>query len=241
MTRTLKFFLIFWMGLLLSILLLIPYYILNLIKNKNFKRRYVKLVTSKWSKFTLFTAGVKVKAIGLENIPFKKSGYVLICNHESNFDILVLMATLPFSPAFVAKAELMKFPFIRSWMRAMECLPIDRGNPREARRKICQRIQKKGMNEIVLFPEGTRNRGKGMRSFKTGSLKLIFHNQHEILPVTINGSYKAYEERNNIQPAEIKLSFHPLIKTTDYQPKDFPKFLGDLQSIISNGLDVDVN
>jgi 1-acyl-sn-glycerol-3-phosphate acyltransferase len=126
-------------------------------------------------------------------------------------------------------------------MRAMECLPIDRGNPRESRNKIYHRIQKEGMNQIVLFPEGTRNRGKRMGNFKTGSLKLLFHNQIEILPVTINGTYKAYEERKNIHPAEVKLSIHPLIKTTDYRPKDFLKFLNDLQKVISNPLDRDVN
>jgi len=237
MLRTLSFFIIFWTGLFISILFLMPYYILNLKGDRTLRKRYIKWVTSRWSKFTLFTAGVKVRASGLENIQGNNSGYVLIANHESNFDILILISTLPFSPAFIAKAELMRFPFIRSWMKAMECLSIDRGNPREARRKIAGRINKKGMNEIVLFPEGTRNRGRGMRKFKTGSLKLIFHNKNEILPVTINGTYKAYEEINRIRPAEVKLKFHPVIKTSEYKPKDFPKFLDDLQKVISDDLD----
>jgi 1-acyl-sn-glycerol-3-phosphate acyltransferase len=237
MGRTFIFFFIFWIGLFISFFFIIPYFILNLRKNKDLRRRYIKLVTSEWSKFTLFTAGMTVNASGMENIPNNNSGYVLISNHESNFDILVLMATLPFSPAFVAKKELMRFPFIRSWMKAMECLPIDRKNPRESRKKICHRIQKEGMNELVLFPEGTRNRGKGMKNFKTGSLKLMFHNQIEMLPVTIKGTHKAYEENNNIQPAEVNLFFHPLIRTSDYQRKDFPKFLEDLQKVISHPLD----
>jgi 1-acyl-sn-glycerol-3-phosphate acyltransferase len=240
MARTLVFFLIFWIGLFLSIIFLVPYYILDLLQIKEIKRKYVHSLTSGWSRFTLFTAGIKVRVNGKENIPVHKSGYVVICNHESNFDIPVLMATLPFTPAFVAKAELMRFPFIRSWMKAMECLPIDRDNPRESRRKIIRRIKNKGMNQIVLFPEGTRNRGKNMKEFKTGSLKLIFHNQLEILPVSINGTHKAFEERNNIHPAEVLLSFHHVIFTSDYQPKDFQLFFNDLQKAISSGLNEDI-
>ena len=240
MVRTLVFFLIFWIGLFLSIIFLFPFYILYFLRFKEINRKYIYILTSIWSRFTLYTAGIKVKVKGRENIQDNRSGYVLISNHVSNFDIPLLMATLPFTPAFVAKAELMRFPFISSWMKAMECLPINRDNPRESRIKIYRRIKEKGMNQMVIFPEGTRSRGKGMGEFKTGSLKLIFHNRLEIMPVSIYGTNKAFEERNNIQPAEVLICFHPIIYTSDYQPKDFQKFFDDLQKVISSELNRDV-
>jgi 1-acyl-sn-glycerol-3-phosphate acyltransferase len=235
MLRTIMFFSIFWIGLILSLPLMIPYYILKLSGAYRSSRKYVKFITSNWAKFTLFTAGIKVILTGTENIPVKKTGFAVISNHEGNFDIPVFIAILPFSPGFIAKKELMKFPFLSNWMRALQCLPIDRKNPRFARKKICARIRQEWENPLVLFPEGTRSRGKTMGIFKTGSLKLMFHNQLEILPVSIIDTYKGFEERKNIHPAHVKVRIHPLIRTSLYQPTDFNIFLEDLQKIISTG------
>ncbi len=233
MLRTLLFFFIFWLLLLITYPLVIFYYLLFFLRTTEIWKKYIQVITSCWAKFTLFTAGMKVDISGIENIKSKNSRFVIISNHESNFDIPILLAILPFSPAFVAKIELTRFPVLNTWMKILECLTIDRKNPKSARNKISMRIQQDGMNPLVLFPEGTRSRGQGIGIFKTGSLKLIFQNQLEILPVTISGSHKAYEMRKSIQPAKVNVKFHPIIKTIDYLPKNFPGFLADLQQVIS--------
>jgi len=236
MARTLIFFLIFWIILLISLPLLLPVYLLNLFDSHEIRKRYIRFLTSGWSRFTLFTAGIKIKKSGLEHIPSPESEYVIISNHQGNFDIPVLMAVLPFSPGFVAKKELTRIPLISSWMNALECLPIERSDPRASRKKIYNRIRQKGKNPLILFPEGTRSRGLQMVNLKTGSLKLLFHHHIDILPVTINGTYKSYEEKGKIQPADVMVIFHPLIRTSSYEPRDIPKFLKDLRQIISGGL-----
>jgi len=158
---------------------------------------------------------------------------VIISNHQGNFDIPVLVAILPFSPAFIAKDELTRIPLISTWMKALDCLPINRKNPRLAREKISERMKVKGKNPIVLFPEGTRSRGKHTGNLRAGSLKLIFQNKMKVLPVTIMGTYKAFEEKKVIQPAIVTVTFHPLVRTSDYPRQDFPKFLEDIRNIIT--------
>jgi 1-acyl-sn-glycerol-3-phosphate acyltransferase len=196
----------------------------------------VYLVTSRWARFTLFTAGIKLSVSGKENIPPSHKGFVVISNHQGNFDILVFLACLPFSAGFVAKQELMKFPFLSSWMKALDCLPINRDKAREAREKLLERMCASDKTPIFLFPEGTRSRGPGMGPFRTGSLKLLFHDRIDVLPVTINGSYNCFEKYNVIRSGKINVYFHPVLHSSNYRQEEFETFNHDLQKIIAEPL-----
>jgi len=215
-----------------SLILLLFYYFLKYIGFKKGEKNYVYFITSRWARFTLFTAGIRLSVIGEENIPETHSGFVVVSNHQGNFDIPVFVACLPFSVGFISKKELMKLLFIRSWMNALDCLPIDRDNPRESRGRIIERIRHTDKNPVFLFPEGTRSRGIKMGPFKTGTLKLLFTNQIDVLPVTINGSYKCYEEYNHIKADRIQVIYHPVIHTCTYDLSGFDSFNEDLQNII---------
>ena len=236
MIRTLFFFLIFWLGLLLSLVLLPFYYILKFLGLKTAEKKYVYIVTNRWARFTLLTAGIKLSLSGTENAREDDSGFVVISNHQGNFDIPVFIASLPFSAGFVAKDELMKMPFLSTWMKALDCVFINRRNPREAREKLIDRIKRSDKNPIFLFPEGTRSRGMEMGPFKTGSLKLLFLNRIDVFPVTINGSYKCYEKYKNVKSDTIKVTFHPVIHTSSYELNEFDRFNSELQNLIASQL-----
>jgi 1-acyl-sn-glycerol-3-phosphate acyltransferase len=234
MLKTSLFFLIFWLGLLLSLILLLGYYLLKFSGLKTAEKQYVYLVTSRWARFTLFTAGIKLNVSGRAFVPGADSGFVVISNHQGNFDIPVFLACLPFTTGFISKKELMRLPFLSSWMRALNCLPIDRKNPRDSREKLIERIKRRDKNPIFLFPEGTRSRGPEMGPFRTGSLKLIFLNQIDVLPVTINDSFMCYEKYGKIRGGSISVIFHPLVKTSLYDPSGFEKFNADLREVIAS-------
>ena len=227
---------IFWIGLLISAFFLPLYFLFKLLGLKSLEKRYVFFITSSWARFTLFTAGIKLAISGSENLPSKYAGIVVISNHQGNFDIPVFMACLPFSTGFVAKKELMKMPFLSAWMKAIDCLPIDRGNPRDSRERLIARIKRTDKNPIFLFPEGTRSRSTSMGPYRTGTLKLLFHNRILVLPVTVNGSYNCYEKNNNISGSVVSVVYHPLIDTSGYELSDFDKFNDDLQRIIASPL-----
>jgi 1-acyl-sn-glycerol-3-phosphate acyltransferase len=236
MLKTIYFFFFFWLGLALSVVLLAVYYLLKMAGLKKAEKQFVFLVTSNWARLTLHSVAIKLKVSGKENIPPSHNGFVVISNHQGNFDIPVIIGCLPFSAGFVAKKELMKLPFLNIWMKAIHCLFINRARARESAKKLSERICQTDKNPIFLFPEGTRSKGPQMGTFKPVSLNLIFHEGIDILPVTISGSYKCYEEYNSIKSSTVRVTFHPILKTNGYKKDEFAKFTNELQEIIAGAL-----
>ena len=87
-------------------------------------------------------------------------------NHRSYFDILGGYTTVPGLMGFVAKKEMLGYPLLRSWMKNVNCLFLDRENLKEGLKTILEGIEhvKSGIS-VWIFPEGTkmciRDRGEG--------------------------------------------------------------------------------
>lgn len=180
------------------------------------KRIYINEVASGWAKNLVSLTGSSFEVIGLENIPMDRT-VLFASNHQGNFDIPILLANIPKSISFVAKQELRKLPMVSTWMELMECIFIDRKDLRQSLRAISEAIEiLKSGQSMVIFPEGTRSKGKEMEPFKPGSLKLASRAAVPIIPVTIVGSYKILEANNNrVKPAKVKIIFSPAIETAD--------------------------
>ena len=84
----------------------------------------------KWSRRLLKLAGVKVTVQGLENIP--EGAVVFVSNHQGLFDIPTLLGYLDRPHGLIAKKEAEKIPMIRTWMRYLGCIFLDRENARSA-------------------------------------------------------------------------------------------------------------
>ena len=96
-------------------------------------------------------------------------------------------------------------------------------------------LVKNGYN-LAIFPEGTRSRGPKMGKFKAGSFKLATKAKAPIVPVSISGSYKCFEEKGYAQPATIKVMIHPPIETKDLSRQDIMEIEKEIPSTIQNGL-----
>ena len=104
-------------------------------------------------------AGIELTVIGEENI---SEGPVLyIGNHRSFFDIVITYARCKNLTGYIAKKEMLSIPLLRTWMKRLYCLFLDRENPKEGLKTILQAIDyvKHGIS-ICIFPEGTRNKGE---------------------------------------------------------------------------------
>lgn len=169
-----------------------------------------------WMSTLMKIAGCKVNVRGLENIP-KDRSVVFIANHQGNYDVPVTMVYLGAPPAMVAKIETRKIPMVRTWMELLDCIFIDREDPRQAiaAMRNAGDILKAGRN-IVAFPEGTRSQGDHMNEFKTGVFKIPFHAGAPIVPVVIDGTYKIMEAHHNLMtPGTVNLTVLPAIETAD--------------------------
>lgn len=228
MFRTIIWFIYFW----LYLVYLIPSLrrVKNLDKAGNIKERdkIVNEVAAKWSQALLKIAGVTVKVSGNENVPVNEA-VVFVSNHQGNFDIPILLASIEKPKAFIAKTELANMPLISTWMKYMNCVFMDRSNIRQSLKIISQASDyvKEGYS-MSIFPEGTRSKGKEMGEFKPGSMKLALKAEATIVPVAIRGSYKIMEENGIIiKPGVVEVVIAKPIPTRDLT-KEQARDLSDL-------------
>jgi len=141
-----------------------------------------------WARKAITANGSVIQVTGIENIPLS-GGVLFVSNHQSNFDIPILIGFLPRDKGFIAKAELLKIPVFRMWMKALGCVFINRKDARQSLVALNQAAEKlKAGHSLVIFPEGTRSSDGKLGRFKAGSLKLALHANVPVVPVTIKGS-----------------------------------------------------
>lgn len=182
--------------------------------------------------------GSNVKVFGEENIP-KDRACVFVSNHQGIFDIHAMLGYTGLPIGLISKIENLKLPIIGAWMVAMDCVFIERGNPRNSLLQIKKAAEYvTGGLSMVIFPEGTRAKSDNLGEFKPGSLKLATKAKAPIIPVTINGTYKIFEEHNKrIQPANVTITFGEPIETAGISKEDESLLLDRVVSVISKNLD----
>jgi 1-acyl-sn-glycerol-3-phosphate acyltransferase len=140
-----------------------------------------------WSRSILSAAGVRVELHGEENLP---AGHcVFVCNHQSHFDVLVMVAHLQRHVRFVAKAELFKVPVFAQAMRAVDTIKVDRSGGDGDRQALAEAIPAvRERMDIAFFPEGTRSPDGVLKSFKKGAVVLALNAGVPIVPLAVAGT-----------------------------------------------------
>ena len=141
-----------------------------------------------WSRTILFFSGVRVRVLHRERLPPAR-GLVVVSNHESYADILVLLANLPLPVRLMAKRSIFRIPVMGWSIRAAGFVPVDRGvrSRGAATVEAALKLLKSGRS-IVLFPEETRTRDGELLPFKPGAALLALRSGFPLLPVAITGT-----------------------------------------------------
>lgn len=166
---------------------------------------------------TIQATGSRVIYHGVENIPDEP--VYIAANHQSVFDVFVLLAEMDRPSAFIAKKSLAKVPLLHKWLELLGCLYLDREDARQAvkvMRQAANQMTEYKMNMIV-FPEGTRSRGGELHPFKKGSLKPAFMAKVPVLPAFIDGTAGIFEGNRGlcVKPTEVHVYFGQPIPTKD--------------------------
>ena len=136
---------------------------------------------------TLAAMGVSVSSIGIERIPGRSA--MLVFNHSSYADALVLAAVLPGEPAIVAKKELSGQLIAGSLLRRLGVPFVERydvsGSLADA--EALTTLARQG-RVLVFFPEGTFTRRPGLSGFYLGAFKIAAEANLPVLPSTIRGT-----------------------------------------------------
>jgi 1-acyl-sn-glycerol-3-phosphate acyltransferase len=116
-------------------------------------------------------------------------GVVVVTNHQSYLDGMVLAAVLPGEPAFIAKKELEPQFFAGHFLRRLGALFVDRADPEggvEDMNKALAAAQKGRM--LVFFAEGTFTRAPGLLPFRLGAFVISARQNLKVLPLTLRGT-----------------------------------------------------
>lgn len=202
------------------------------------ERENIQKAEDVWSHKIMDMFGSELVVHGKENIP-KKGPVVFIGNHQGYADIIAYCAALSPSLAFayVAKDDLGKIPIYGTWIRRIRSVLIKRNDPRASLKAIDEGIEliEKGFS-LMIFPEGTRSRGPEMGSFKRGAFKLAVKPGVPIIPVSLNGSYKMFEETGIVKGARIDVMVHPPVETKGLSRKEEKQMCLDVEKTVKDGL-----
>lgn len=147
------------------------------------RRRWVSASARAW----LFIAGIRSRITGLNRIP--QGHCIVVANHASYLDGLILQAFLPPRFTFVIKGEMQKVPLAHFLLRRIGSRFVERfvttASSRDARNLL--RAAAAG-ESLALFPEGTFHPQPGLQRFRLGAFAAAIKGNLAIVPVVIRGS-----------------------------------------------------
>eukprot|EP01084_Bolivina_argentea_P038678 71522_1 len=155
--------------------------------------RFQRKATSKLLRFfcrvILFIFGfynIPVRNLNNKNIDYNKSARVIVANHHTVFDGLLLLYYT--NGCIAAKAELKKVPFFGQVLIALNTLFINRHGKdgrNRAKQQIIDHVHNDNLPPLIVFPQGTTSSIYTLTTFKPGA----FLSKKSVLPIVFNWSY----------------------------------------------------
>ncbi|HOA41919.1 MAG TPA: lysophospholipid acyltransferase family protein [Bacillota bacterium] len=205
--------------------------------NREMERAEIRRAEDAWGQALVKKAGIDLRVSFSESLP--EGPVVFVSNHQSYWDIPVFFAAVRDRQiGFVAKESLRKVPKFGSWIADVRSVFIKRDDARASLRAIEEGVEllKQGYS-LVIFPEGTRAKGVEMKEFKKGSLRLAVKAEVPVVPVTLNGTYHAFEEKGYVSPARVDFVVHPPIHTKGLSRKEAADLAAQVENIVRAGLE----
>ena len=187
------------------------------------RRRFIlHQFTCRWSDIILgINPYWKIKVEGRNKID--PSGiYVMVSNHQSGADILVLFK-LHRHFKWVAKKGLFFIPFIGWNMGLNGYISIERSRGRSKLQMMDKAADSiRAGNSVILFPEGTRSRDGNLQPYKTGAFRLALKTHTPILPIVLKNTHQAIKKGGLLihKNDKIKLVVLDPIPYTSFQHLD---------------------
>ena len=201
------------------------------------ERKYIRQACDIWSDTLIKSFGMELHVSGKENLP-TEGPVVFVSNHQGYADIIMQLAALDtIQFGFVAKDDLIKIPLFGKWILRIRSVSMHRDETKEAVKAILEGIKyiKDGFS-LMIFPEGTRSKGPEMGKFKKGAFKLATKPKVPIVPVTIHGSYRAFEDNGVFKGARVDVVVHPPVETKDLSKQDETALVNQVETTIRDSL-----
>ena len=175
----------------IPIIVLFPLLLLFTSRTKFYPQFF--MIARWWAAFILFGMGFYPR-IKREQRLVKGEAYMLVANHTSMTDIMLMLVTVKNPFVFVGKKELVKIPLF-GYFYKRTCILVDRGN-QKSRKEVFDRAQArlKSGTSICIFPEGgvPDDQSLLLDTFKDGAFRLAIDHQISIVPMVFYDNKKRF-------------------------------------------------
>jgi 1-acyl-sn-glycerol-3-phosphate acyltransferase len=190
-----------------------------------------------WARVMAWVTPMRVHVEGREHIDPTQS-YVLVSNHQSQYDIFVLYGWLGVDFKWVMKKELRNVPGIGVACERLGHIYIDRSNHAAAVATL-ERAKNTIVDgtSVVFFPEGTRSRSGRLKPFKRGAFRMALDLGLPILPLTIVGTRDVLPAgTSDLMPGSARLVIHPPVSVKNCTAEDCARLSEEVRAVIASSL-----
>ena len=226
----------FYVLMAIPILIMLPFLVISIWTEKGYP--YFFKMARLWAKFILFGMGFYYKVEKSQELDPNKS-YMIVANHTSMADIMLMLAVIKNPFVFVGKKELSKIPLFGFFYKRT-CILVDRSCSK-SRMEVFNSAEKRikrGLS-VCIFPEGgvPSDEKIVLDTFKDGAFRLAIENQIPILPITFGDNKKRFSYTFfSGTPGIMRVKIHSLVQTLGKKEVDRKEIKEEVYEIIHTQL-----
>lgn len=169
----------------------------------------------------------------------KGQAYIFVGNHQSMFDIFLMLGFCPHTFRWMMKKELSRIPLIGYACKCCGFITIDRSSRTDIAHTMSQADEVLRHNHsLAMFAEGTRTLTGKLGPFKRGAFKLAIEQQLPIVPLSINGSYEVMPKgRYYVRRYPLRLVIHDPIQPNGTDAAEMDRLRTVTRDAIASALD----
>ena len=201
------------------------------------RRRAIDCTTSLFGDLATAAAGVELCLEGADNLE-QAGPCVVMFNHQSDIDFLLVCAVLRRNFAGVAKQELKHHPVFGPAFRFADTVFIDRSDRAQAVAAMAPAVDAlRSGTSIVIFPEGTRSESGALGAFKKGAFHIAMQAQVPVLPVVIHDAARLMPKGAWFaRPGPVRVEVLPPVSTEDWAVESLGDHIESVHSLYRQAL-----
>lgn len=237
MLRTIIWYMVSWMYLIITFPALIWVKFIGKSGKLSEQNRFAEEFSMVIARTLFYLTGSSLTIKGIENIP-EDQHVLFVSNHQSHMDSAIIHGFIKLPKGFIADKEAQNIPILRTWMKYMKCIFVDRTDKHRNIRGMEESLKTlKGYHSLVIYPEGKLDEGKDLKEFKKGFIKLAVKAGVPIVPVTIADSCRVMNRKGSrISSAHVKCIVSEPISLSELIKEDENKMIRKIRGIISENL-----
>jgi 1-acyl-sn-glycerol-3-phosphate acyltransferase len=197
-------------------------------------RKKNRSIREVWAKLELFLLGITLEIKG----DIDPDADMLMINHQSILDIILLEALHPRDLCWVAKKEIADIFWFGHILKAPNMIVVERESKsslvkliKDAKNRFDQK------RPIAIFPEGTRGDGTKLKKFRVGAKIIAEKNNMLVQPIIITKSRDIFDSQKFLQQSGVvTITYLPSIKATKKST-----WYEDTEKLMNNTLEIELN